>query len=54
MIFLYLKLETDGDVATLTRPTVACPLCQEERCAEDGVREVLMEGEGGGSEKRGE
>ena len=27
-----------GDGGNLTRPAAACPLCKEERCAEDGVR----------------
>ena len=44
-------------VATVTRRTAACPLCEEVRCAQDGVSGVegdggrvvvVGEGEGGG------
>ena len=34
-------------VATLTRPTAACPLGQEGRCAEDGVSGVEEREKGG-------
>ena len=30
----------DEMVATLTRSTAACPYCEEERCAENGVSGV--------------
>ena len=36
-------------VAILTRPTSACSLCHEERCAEDVVRGVQGRREGGGA-----
>ena len=34
-------------VATLTRPTAACPLGQEGRCAEDGASGVEEREKGG-------